>query len=138
VLAQVFIFKNISMFKNTKAFISFSVDDLPKAKKFYQEVLGLDVSEANGLLTLHIAGGTGIMIYSKPNHEPARFTILNFPVDNVERSVDELVRLGVVFEKYDNDQIKTDEKGIFEGGGGPKIAWFTDPAGNILSVLEMR
>ncbi len=125
------------MFKNTKAFSSFSVNDIGKAKEFYNETLGLDVSEMNGLLNLHIAGGTNILIYPKPNHTPATFTILNFPVDNVEDAVEELTKRGVRFEIYDMDELKTDEKGIFRGEG-PKIAWFKDPAGNILSVLEEK
>jgi catechol 2,3-dioxygenase-like lactoylglutathione lyase family enzyme len=122
------------MFKNTKAFSGFSVDDLEKAKQFYGETLGLEVSEENGLLGLQLAGGTRILIYPKDNHTPATFTILNFPVDDIEQAVDELRKAGVPFESYEGD-LKTDEKGIFRGGG-PLIAWFRDPAGNILSVLE--
>jgi catechol 2,3-dioxygenase-like lactoylglutathione lyase family enzyme len=124
------------MFKDTKAFSSFSVNDLEKAKGFYQNVLGLDVAENNGLLELQIAGSNPVMIYPKPNHVPATFTVLNFPVDDVEKAVDELTQKGVPFEHYDMEQLKTDEKGIARGNGGPTIAWFTDPAGNILSVLE--
>jgi predicted enzyme related to lactoylglutathione lyase len=124
------------MFRDTKAFSGFSVDDTQKAKAFYSKTLELEVSEANGLLTLHIAGGTKILIYPKPNHSPATFTILNFPVEDVEAAVDELTRRGVRFEHYEGD-IKTDAKGIFRGGG-PVIAWFKDPAGNILSVLEQE
>ncbi|HEX6306327.1 MAG TPA: VOC family protein [Anaerolineales bacterium] len=123
------------MFKDTHAFSGFSVDDLQKAQEFYSQTLGLEVSEMNGLLTLHIAGGTQILIYPKPNHTPATFTILNFPVDDIERAVDELTRRGVRFERYDEEDLKTDEKGISRGDG-PLIAWFRDPAGNILSVLE--
>jgi catechol 2,3-dioxygenase-like lactoylglutathione lyase family enzyme len=123
------------MFKDTNAFSGFSVDDTQKAKEFYSQTLGLEVSEMNGLLELHLAGGARVLIYPKPNHTPATFTILNFPVDNVEQAVDELTRRGIRFEHYDEDELKTDEKGIFHGGG-PKIAWFKDPAGNILSVLE--
>ena len=123
------------MFKDTKAFSGFSVDDTQKAKEFYSQTLGLDVSEMNGLLELHLAGGARVLIYPKLNHIPATFTILNFPVDHVEQAVDELTRRGIRFEHYDQDELKTDEKGIFHGGG-PKIAWFKDPAGNILSVLE--
>jgi catechol 2,3-dioxygenase-like lactoylglutathione lyase family enzyme len=121
------------MFRNTKAFSSFSVDDLQKAKKFYSETLGLEVSEEMGL-QLHLAGGTKVFVYPKPNHTPASFTILNFPVDNIEEAVDKLTKLGVRFEKYEGD-LKTDEKGIFRGHG-PTIAWFKDPAGNVLSVLQ--
>jgi len=123
------------MFKNTKAFSGFSVNDLQKAKQFYGEVLGLEVSENMGL-QLHIAGGTNILVYPKPNHIPATFTILNFPVDNIEKAVEELRKKGVIFERYE-DPIKTGEDGIFRGGG-PNIAWFKDPAGNILSVLEQK
>jgi catechol 2,3-dioxygenase-like lactoylglutathione lyase family enzyme len=123
------------MFKDTKAFSGFSVNDLQKAKEFYGQTLGLEVSEANGLLQLHIAGGTNILMYPKDNHTPATFTILNFPVDNIEQAVDGLARRGVHFESYNQGDLVTDEKGISRGGG-PKIAWFKDPAGNILSVLE--
>ena len=121
------------MFENTKAFSGFSADDIPAAKKFYGETLGLEVSEENGILTLHIAGDRPTLIYPKEDHTPASFTILNFPVDEIDKAVDELAERGVEFERYDGfDQ---DEKGIFHGGG-PQIAWFKDPAGNILSVLE--
>ena len=123
------------MFKDTKAFSGFSVNNLQKAKEFYGQTLGLDVSEAHGLLELHIAGGTTILVYPKENHTPATFTILNFPVANIEQTVDDLVRHGVQFESYNEGDLVTDEKGIFRGQG-PKIAWFKDPAGNLLSVLE--
>src|SRR5437879_12889975 len=123
------------MFKDTRAFSGFSVSDLQKAKEFYGQTLGLDVSESYGLLRLHIAGGTNIVVYPKENHTPATFTILNFPVHNIEQAVDELTRRGVRFESYDEGGLVTGDKGIFRGGG-PKSAWFTDPAGNILSVLE--
>ena len=122
------------MFRNTKAFSGFSVNDIPKAKQFYGETLGLEVSETHGLLNLHLAGGTTVLVYPKPNHLPATFTILNFPVADIEEAVDQLTRKGVRFERYDGD-LKTDDKGIFRGGG-PLIAWFKDPAGNVLSVLE--
>lgn len=122
------------MFKDTKAFSGFSVNDIPKAKKFYGQVLGLEVSEAHGLLNLHLAGGTKVLVYPKPDHTPATFTILNFPVANIEEAVDKLTKNGVRFERYEGS-LKTDEKGIFRGGG-PLIAWFKDPAGNTLSVLE--
>jgi catechol 2,3-dioxygenase-like lactoylglutathione lyase family enzyme len=121
------------MFENTKAFSGFSVDDVPKAKAFYGDTLGLRVSEENGLLTLHLAGGTDVLVYPKPHHTPAEFTILNFPVDDIEVAVDELVERGVRFERYDG--IETDERGIARGAG-PLIAWFKDPAGNVLSVLQ--
>ncbi len=123
------------MFKDTKAFSGFSVSNLQEAKEFYSQTLGLDVSEAHGLLELHIAGGTNILIYPKENHTPATFTILNFPVANIEQAVDDLVRHGVHFESYNEGGLVTDAKGIFHGGG-PRIAWFKDPAGNLLSVLE--
>ena len=122
------------MFKDTKAFSGFSVNDIGKAKEFYGQTLGLEVSEAHGILTLHIAGGARILIYPKPNHAPATFTILNFPVDDIEKAVDGLSARGVRFEHYEG-AMKTDEKGIHRGEG-PKIAWFKDPAGNFLSVLE--
>jgi catechol 2,3-dioxygenase-like lactoylglutathione lyase family enzyme len=108
---------------------------VPKAQQFYSQTLGLEVSEAHGMLELHLAGGGKVLVYPKPNHTPATFTILNFPVANVEQAVDELTRRGIRFEHYDAADLKTDENGIFRGGG-PKIAWFRDPAGNILSVLE--
>ncbi len=123
------------MFKDTKAFSGFSVDDVQKAKQFYGQTLGLEVSEENGLLELHIAGGSNILVYPKPNHTPATFTILNFPVSNIEQAVDDLTKRGVRMEIYFEGQ--TDEKGIFRGGG-PPIAWFKDPAGNILSVIEEK
>jgi catechol 2,3-dioxygenase-like lactoylglutathione lyase family enzyme len=125
------------MFKDTKAFSGFSVDDLQKARKFYGQTLGLDVAEEHGLLFLNIAGGRKIVVYPKPNHTPATYTILNFPVDDIERAVDELTGRGVRFERYEQKELKTDEKGIHRGGG-PLIAWFKDPAGNILSVLEEK
>jgi len=110
------------------------VDDIQRAREFYGGTLGLDVSEEHGLLTLHLAGGANVLVYPKGNHEPASFTILNFPVSDIEAAVDELKRAGVRFESYEGE-LETDEKGIFRGGG-PLIAWFRDPAGNILSVLE--
>jgi catechol 2,3-dioxygenase-like lactoylglutathione lyase family enzyme len=121
------------MFGKTKAFSGFSVNDVAAAKAFYGDTLGLEVSESNGLLTLHITGGTDVLVYPKDDHTPATFTILNFPVEDIERAVDELAARGVTFQRY--DQLPTDEKGIFRGGG-PLIAWFTDPAGNVLSVLQ--
>ena len=125
------------MFKDTKAFSGFSVNDLQKAKDFYTRILGLEVSETPEGLALHIAGGATIFIYPKPNHTPATFTILNFQVDDIEKAVDELTKLGVVFEQYE-EPIKTDKKGIHRGEEDPTIAWFKDPAGNILSVLEEK
>jgi catechol 2,3-dioxygenase-like lactoylglutathione lyase family enzyme len=123
------------MFGNTKAFSGFAVDDIEKAKQFYAETLGLEVTEENGMLTLHIAGDRPVLVYPKPNHTPASFTILNFPVDDIEPAVDQLAARGVVFEHYEGTPLATDEKGIFRGGG-PLIAWFKDPAGNVLSVIE--
>jgi len=123
------------MFKDTRAFSGFSVNDLQRAKEFYSQTLGLEVSEANGLLQLHLAGGTTILVYPKDNHTPATFTILNFPVGNIEQAVDELAGKGVRFESYNEGDLVTDEKGISRGEG-PNIAWFKDPAGNILSVIE--
>ena len=121
------------MFENTKAFSGFSVDDIPRAKQFYGETLGVRVSEEHGMLTLHIAGERDTLVYPKDDHTPASFTILNFPVDDIDKAVDELTSRGVVFERYPGTD--TDEKGIFRGGG-PLIAWFKDPAGNVLSVIQ--
>ena len=126
------------MFKDTKAFSGFAVDDTAKAKEFYGQTLGLEVEQLDeeyGLLSLHLAGGTNVLIYPKPDHTPATFTVLNFPVDDIEAAVKALTERGVAFEIYDGfDQ---DEKGIARGEG-PFIAWFKDPAGNILSVLQER
>lgn len=122
------------IFKNTKAFSSFSVKDLEEAKKFYGQTLGLEISESEEGLNLQLKGGNNVFIYPKPDHTPATFTILNFVVDDVERIVDELIKLGISFQIYNEDQLKTDDKGIFHGK--PKIAWFKDPAGNFLSILE--
>lgn len=123
------------MLNDSKAFSGFSSNDIPKAKTFYGTTLGLNVSEEHGLLTLHLAGGNNVLIYPKENHQPATFTVLNFPVDSVDETVDELTSRGVKFERYDMPDLKTDERGIHRNGG-PVIAWFKDPAGNILSVLE--
>jgi predicted enzyme related to lactoylglutathione lyase len=127
------------MFKKSKAFSGFSADDLQKAKEFYGKVLELKVEDGPmGILELHIEGGNTVMIYPKTNHEPATFTVLNFPVSNIDEAVDELSRRGVQFEQYEGE-IKTDEKGISRSDDmGPNIAWFKDPAGNILSVLEIE
>lgn len=128
------------MLEDSKAFSGFSVDDIPKAKEFYSETLGLDVSEEDEGLALRLGGGTTVFVYPKQTHTPATFTILNFPVESVDEAVDALTKRGVAFEHYDLPDIKTDERGISRGGGengkGPTIAWFKDPAGNILSVLE--
>jgi predicted enzyme related to lactoylglutathione lyase len=123
------------MLRDSKAFSGFSANDIPKAKEFYGQTLGLKVSESNGLLTLHLADGNNVLVYPKPNHTAAAFTVLNFPVEDVDQAVDELTKRGVRFEIYDLPDIKTDKRGIMRGNG-PTIAWFKDPAGNILSVLE--
>jgi predicted enzyme related to lactoylglutathione lyase len=123
------------MLRDSKAVSGFATGDIAKAKQFYGETLGLKVSESHGHLTLHLAGGNNVLIYPKPNHVPATFTVLNFPVSDVDQAVDELTRRGVRFEIYDLPEIKTDKKGVMRGNG-PTIAWFKDPCGNILSVLE--
>jgi len=123
------------MLENSKAFSGFAAPDIAKVKEFYGETLGLKVTEEHGLLTLHLAGGNNVLIYPKPDHVPATFTVLNFPVDDVDLAVGELSKRGVRFEKYNGPELKTDEKGIMRGNG-PTIAWFKDPAGNILSVLK--
>jgi catechol 2,3-dioxygenase-like lactoylglutathione lyase family enzyme len=123
------------MFENTKAFSGFAVDDLERARQFYGDTLGIRTSEEHGLLTLHLAGGRDTLVYPKSDHTPATYTILNFPVDDIDKAVDELTARGVRFERYEGAE--QDEKGISRGGG-PYIAWFTDPAGNILAVLQER
>jgi predicted enzyme related to lactoylglutathione lyase len=123
------------MLKDSKAFSGFSAGDIPQVKEFYTGVVGLEVSESHGLLTLRLAGGNNVLIYPKPNHVPATFTVLNFPVPDIDRAVDELTKRGVRFEQYDLPEIKTGKKGIMRGNG-PTVAWFKDPAGNILSVIE--
>jgi catechol 2,3-dioxygenase-like lactoylglutathione lyase family enzyme len=123
------------MLKDSPAFSGFSVDDTQAARAFYADTLGLEVSEDHGILTISLGGGHRAIAYPKPNHEPATFTILNFPVPDVEAAVDELTVKGVRFEKYQGTPAATDAKGVFRGGG-PLIAWFTDPAGNVLSVIE--
>jgi catechol 2,3-dioxygenase-like lactoylglutathione lyase family enzyme len=126
------------MLGKSSAFSGFAVDDLNAAKTFYGETLGLDVAEdPPGLLTLHLGGGTDVFVYPKPDHTPATFTILNFPVDDIDQAVDELSSRGVRFERYEG--FEQDDKGIARPGSeqqGPPIAWFKDPAGNVLSVLE--
>jgi catechol 2,3-dioxygenase-like lactoylglutathione lyase family enzyme len=121
------------MFENTKAFSGFAVNDLEKARDFYGQTLGLKTSEDHGLLTLHIAGDRDTLVYPKPDHAPASYTILNFPVDDIDAAVEELAARGVRCERYDG--FEQDENGVFRGGG-PYIAWFKDPAGNVLSVLQ--
>ncbi len=123
------------MFTDTKAFSGFAVDDIEQARAFYGETLGLKTSEQHGLLFLHIAGDRDTLAYPKPGHTPADYTILNFPVDDIEAAVDELTTRGVTFERYDG--MPVDERGIMREGG-PYIAWFRDPAGNVLSVLQER
>jgi catechol 2,3-dioxygenase-like lactoylglutathione lyase family enzyme len=119
----------------SRAFSGFAVDDLPRARRFYTEVLGLPVSDGpmEGLMTLHLPGGTDVLVYARPGHVPAAFTILNFAVEDVDAAVDELAARGVRFERYEGHE--ADDKGIVRGHG-PSIAWFTDPAGNVLSVLQ--
>jgi len=123
------------MFENTKAYSGFAVDDVATARQFYGERLGLRTSEEHGLLFLHIAGDRDTLAYPKPDHVPADYTILNFPVDDIDAAVDELAARGVRFERYDD--MEQDEKGIMREEG-PYIAWFRDPAGNVLSVLQER
>ena len=123
------------MFANTTAFSGFAVGDLEAAKKFYGETLGLRTSEHHGLLTLHLAGDRDTLVYPKPDHVPAGYTILNFQVDDIDAAVDELVRRGIPMERYEG--MGQDDKGI-NRAGGPYIAWFKDPAGNILAVLQER
>lgn len=123
------------MFAKTKTFSGFSVDDLAKARHFYGDTLGIETSEQYGLLTLHLAGGRDTLVYPKPDHTPATYTILNFEVDDIDQAVDGLAARGVQFDRYDG--LGQDEKGI-NRAGGPYIAWFRDPAGNILSVLQQR
>ena len=124
------------MFKDSKAFSSVSVNDLAAAKRFYTDILGLNVEEMPEGLSVNLSGGGAVFLYPKPNHAPATFTVLNFPVDDVDGAVAELKKRGVTFEHYDLPGLKTDEQGISRGNGGPTIAWFTDPAGNILSVVS--
>jgi len=121
------------MFRDSHAYSGFSTNDISKAKSFYGETLGLEVTEANGMLTMHLATGGTVLVYPKGNHEPATFTILNFPVEDIDRAVDALSGVGIQFERYEDSG--QDERGISRGWG-PPIAWFKDPAGNILSVLE--
>lgn len=130
--------KASNMFKEAKSFSSFSVNDLQKAKEFYSQTLGLEVKETPEGLELHTDDNI-VFLYPKPNHTPASFTVLNFAVDDIDAAVDELNGLGVNLEHYNLPDIKTDERGIARGPHGPAaIAWFKDPAGNILSVLQER
>jgi catechol 2,3-dioxygenase-like lactoylglutathione lyase family enzyme len=123
------------MFASTKAFSGFAVDDVATARAFYGETLGLKTSEEHGLLWLHLAGERDTLVYPKPDHTPADYTILNFPVDDIDAAVDELAARGVPTERYDG--MPQDERGIMREEG-PYIAWFRDPAGNVLSVLQER
>jgi catechol 2,3-dioxygenase-like lactoylglutathione lyase family enzyme len=130
--------KTTSMFKDSKAFSSFSVNDLQRAKEFYGQTLGLDVKQTPEGLELHLADDNITFLYPKPNHTPASFTVFNFVVDDIDEAVNELNQLGIRLEHYDLPELKTDNRGIARGEEGPMIAWFKDPAGNILSVLEER
>jgi catechol 2,3-dioxygenase-like lactoylglutathione lyase family enzyme len=121
------------MIDTGKAYSGFSVDDVEAARRFYSETLGMKVAEQNGMLGLTVAGGAQVLVYPKPNHEPASFTVLNFPVPDIEAAVEELEGRGVSFQRYDG--FEQDDKGIFRGEG-PLIAWFTDPAGNVMSVIQ--
>ena len=121
------------MLRDSRAFSGFSSNDVAKAKAFYAEKLGLEVTEDDGRLTLHLAGGGKVIVYPKPNHEPATFTVLNFPVKDIEGTVDSLAKTGIQFERYEG--MDQDSRGISRGGGS-LIAWFKDPAGNILSVIQ--
>ena len=126
------------MLESSKAFSGFAVKDLDAARTFYADTLGLDVTEENGMLTLHLAGDRPVLVYPKPDHTPASFTILNLAVEDIDAAVDDLNAKGVVTKIYDDDDLHTDEKGIARGRAanrGPDIAWFRDPAGNVMSVL---
>ena len=127
--------RKCSIFRDAKTFFSYSTNDLKQAKEFYSGTLGLDVRESPEGLAIDLAGGGKLFLYPKPNHEPATFTVLNFPVDDVDAAVDALTAKGIRFEQYDLPGLKTDAKGIARGNG-PTIAWFKDPAGNILSVVK--
>jgi len=121
------------MLRDSHAFSGFSTNDIPRAKQFYGETLGLEVTDENDMLTLELAGGGRVLIYPKENHEPASFTVLNFPVADVDAAVDQLTAAGVTFERYPG--FNQDERGIMRDQG-PRIAWFKDLAGNVLAVLE--
>jgi predicted enzyme related to lactoylglutathione lyase len=127
------------MFKNNKAFSSFSVNDIDKAKEFYGETLGIEISDSMGGMNLNFSGGNQIFVYPKGDqHVPATFTVLNFLVTNIEETVDKLTSLGVKLEIYNQGQLKTNSKGISVSEEGPKMAWFKDPAGNFLSVIQEK
>jgi predicted enzyme related to lactoylglutathione lyase len=121
------------MLRDSRAFSGFSSNDVAEAKAFYAEKLGLELTEDHGMITLHLAGGGKVIVYPKPNHEPATFTVLNFPVKDIEGTIDSLAKAGIQFERYEG--MDQDSRGISRGGG-PLIAWFKDPAGNILSVIQ--
>jgi catechol 2,3-dioxygenase-like lactoylglutathione lyase family enzyme len=121
------------MLTDSPAFSGFSSNDIPATQTFYAETLGLEVTEENGMLTLHLAGGGTVLVYPKDDHEPARYTCLNFPVSDIDAAVDALTSRGITFERY--DAMPQDARGVMRGEG-PPIAWFTDPAGNILSILQ--
>ncbi len=121
------------MLRDRPAFSGFSADDIGKEKAFYTDTLGLNVTDVMGGLSLELAGGQRVFIYPKDDHQPATFTVLNFEVDDIDASVDQLTAAGVQFERYEG--FEQDERGIVRGTG-PPIAWFTDPAGNILSVIQ--
>ena len=129
--------KASNIFQEARSFSSFSVDDLKKAKEFYGDKLGLDIAETKEGLELN-TGDNAVFIYAKPNHTPASFTVLNFPVEDIEAAIDELNSLGISLEHYNLPDIKTDERGIARPPHGPTIAWFKDPAGNILSVVQPK
>lgn len=129
------------MFEKNTAFSGFSVDDQAKAKAFYGQTLGLKVEEDDMGLTLHLGTGAQVFVYQKDNHQPASFTILNFVVDDINKAVDELKTAGIKMERYDNMPAPQDERGVLRGlaaGMGPEIAWFKDPAGNVLSVMQEK
>ena len=125
------------MFEDSEPFSGFSVDDIPAAKAFYTDVMEMTVGEDNGMLQLQIRPEVAVLVYPSPNHRPASYTVLNFPVTDIDAAVDELVRRGVRIERYDG--MPHDDKGVLRGraaGMGPDVAWFQDPAGNVLSVLQ--
>jgi catechol 2,3-dioxygenase-like lactoylglutathione lyase family enzyme len=123
------------MLKNSRAFGSFSIDDLEKAREFYSGTLELEISEEYGMLFINVAGGNRVMLYPKPDHIPATFTVLNFPVEDTEKAVEALAKRGVRFEVYDREDLKTDARGIMRWDG-VTMAWFRDPAGNVLSIIQ--
>src|SRR5919112_341704 len=124
------------MIDPSKGFNGFAVPDIDAARAFYGDVLGVEVSQEGANLQLHIGGGTPTFVYPKPDHQPATYTILNFPVSDIEAAVDDLTAKGVRFERYEGTPIETDAKGVFRGAG-PLIAWFSDPAGNVISLIQM-